>query len=262
MLYDENKSAFKYWNSSWDKKGIQSFSIHSKVIEETKWLYLSKILQGYCGRSLEVGCGSGHFSALMADAGFEAFLLDYSASAIQCARNSFATYKGRERKRYLLGDAMELPIADAAMDVVLSCGTLEHFENPLVPIQEMARVLREGGLFYSDICPKKFTLIGMLRFLYKKEPGFHEAKLSKQDIFKMLSEAGLKEIKIFSGGVLPPRDIPAKGRIKLIGVLESFLIERFKSFWISLDGTKIADWAGLYYFVTARKPRRETRPQV
>jgi len=252
---NKNCEGFKYWDASWETEGIQSFSLHSTVIEDAKWEYLTHELQGYSGRSLEVGCGSGHFSALMAEAGFEAILLDYSPSAIMCARNSFIALKGRERKRYVLGDALALPIADGEMDAVLSCGTLEHFENPLEPIREMVRVLRAGGLFYSDICPRKFTLIGMLDFLYKKAPGWYEAKLSKQDIHGILLKAGLEDIKIFSAGVLPPRNIPGKGRIRFIGLLERFFIHNFKSFWISLDGTKIADFMGLYFFVTAKKSK-------
>jgi ubiquinone/menaquinone biosynthesis C-methylase UbiE len=253
MTDQENWRGFNYWDSSWKKEGIQSFSIHSEIIENAKWSYLKTDLNGYSGRSLEVGCGSGHFSALMAEAGFEAILLDYSPSAILCARNSFIALKGREQKRYILGDALSLPIADGKMDVVLSCGTLEHFENLSAPITEMVRVLRDGGLFYSDICPRKFTLIGMLDFLYPKKPGWYEAKLSKREIIDIIQNAGLEDVKVFAAGVLPPRNIPGKGRIRLIGVLERFIIEHFKSFWISLDGTKWADWAGLYYFITARK---------
>lgn len=249
----KNWEGFKYWNSSWETEGIQSFSLHSTVIEDTKWKYLLTKLDGYSGRSLEVGCGTGHFSALMADVGFMAFLLDYSSSAIRCARNSFIALKNNERKRYILGDVLAMPIADGQMDVVLSCGTLEHFENPAVPIREMVRVLREGGLFYSDIVPRKFSLIGMLDFLYKNKEGWFEAKLSKAEIIALLKDAGLEDVKVFAAGVLPPRNIPGKGKIGLIGILERFIIERFKTFWISLDGTKVADWAGLYYFITAKK---------
>jgi hypothetical protein len=32
-----------------------------------------------------------------------------------------------------------------------------------------------------------------------------------------------------------------------------WLVERFSRFWVSLDGTVLADWMGLYYFVTAAK---------
>lgn len=255
MIDNHNRDGFKYWDASWKTEGIQSFSLHSTVIEDAKWKYLLPELQGYSGRSLEVGCGSGHFSALMAERGFEAILLDYSPSAIVCARNSFISLRGRERKRYLLGDALALPIADGKMDVVLSCGTLEHFKNPIEPIREMVRVLREGGLFYSDISPRKFTLIGMVDFLYKQSPGWYEAKLSKREIRGILQKAGLEDIKIFAAGVLPPRNIPGKGRIRLIRFMERFMIERFKTFWTSLDGTKLADWIGLYYFITARKSK-------
>lgn len=253
MIDNKNWEGFKYWDSSWETEGIQALSLHSAVIEDAKWEYLIPELQGYSGRSLEVGCGSGHFSSLMAAKSFEAILLDYSPSAIICARNSFIALKGRERKKYILGDALALPIADGKMDVVLSCGTLEHFENPIEPIREMVRVLREGGLFYSDICPRKFTLIGMLDFFYKKAPGWYEAKLSKREIRGILQKAGLEDIKIFAAGVLPPRNIPGKGRIRFIRFLERFMIERFKTLWISLDGTKLADWIGFYYFITARK---------
>jgi ubiquinone/menaquinone biosynthesis C-methylase UbiE len=253
MIDNHNRDGFKYWDASWETEGIQSFSLHSTVIEDAKWKYLFSEVQGCSGRTLEVGCGSGHFSALMAERGFEAILLDYSPAAIICARNSFIASKGRERKKYILGDALALPIADGKMDVVLSCGTLEHFENPIEPIREMVRVLREGGLFYADICPRKFTLIGMLDFLYKKSQGWYEAKLSKQEIRGILKKAGLEDIKIFAAGVLPPRNIPGKGRIRFIRFLESLIIERFKTFWTSLDGTKLADWIGLYYFITAKK---------
>jgi ubiquinone/menaquinone biosynthesis C-methylase UbiE len=256
MVDTKNWQGFKYWDSSWETHGIQSFSIHSTVIEDAKWKYLLLELQEYSGRSLEVGCGSGHFSALMAEAGFETILLDYSPSAIMCARNSFIALKGRGRKRYILGDALALPIPEGKVDIVLSCGTLEHFENPIEPIREMVRVLREGGLFYSDICPRKFTLIGMFDFLYKKPPGWYEAKLSKQEIRRLLQKAGLEDIKIFSAGVLPPRNIPGKGRSGLIRFLERLIIERFKTFWTSLDGTKVADWIGLYYFITAKKSKQ------
>ena len=256
MIDKEKRSGFKYWDSSWEAEGIQSFSLHTEVIEDAKWRYLVDDLKGYAGRSLEVGCGSGHFSALLADRGFDAFLLDYSPAALACARKSFAALKGRERKRYILGNALALPISDGRMDVVLSCGTLEHFQNPQEPVREMVRVLREGGLFYADICPKKFSLIGLLDFLYPKAPGWYEAELSKEEISGILRTSGLEDIKIFGAGVLPPRNIPGKGRIKLICMLERFLIERFKTVWTSFDGTKLADWIGLYYFVTARKPKQ------
>jgi SAM-dependent methyltransferase len=249
-----NKEAFQYWDASWKTEGVQSFSPHTTLIEEAKWYYFQQDLKGYSGRSLEVGCGSGHFSALLAEAGFNAILLDYSSSAIECARKSFLVLEGWERKRYLLGDALALPVADGAIDVVVSCGVLEHFEEPLRPMREMVRVLRAGGLFYSDICPRKFTLIGMLDFLHKTPGGWYEARINKNQIQEMLVSLGLANIRIFGAGVLPPRNIPAKGRIKIVSILEKVSIGRLRRFWLSMDATRLGEWLGSYYYVSATKP--------
>ena len=69
----------------------------------------------------------------------------------------------------------------------------------------------------------------MLDFLYKKAPWWYEAKLNEAEISDILQSAGLKDIKIFAAGVLPPRNIPGKGKIGLITILERFVIEHFKS---------------------------------
>ena len=253
MKDEKNEDSFNYWEASWDTAGIQSFSPHTEMIEKAKWRYLERDLERFSGWTLEVGSGSGHFSALLAEAGFNAILLDYSPSAIKCAQNSFSGYAGRERKRYLLGDGLALPLADETIDVVVSCGVLEYFENPMTPMLEMVRVLREGGLFYADICPRKFSLIGMLDFLYRKPKGWYEAALNKQQIREMLTRLGLTNLRIFGAGVLPPRNIPGKGRIKLLSTLEEYAIRRFSRFWLSMDGTRLGEWLGFYYYVSASK---------
>lgn len=247
------KEQFLYWDASWSVEGVQSFSVHTRFIEENKWKYLSQDLPVSRGLALEVGCGSGHFGALLAQAGFTAILLDYSPAALACARNSFLSLKGRERRRFLLGDALALPIADDSVDVVVSCGVLEHFVDPLRPMQEMVRVLRRRGLFYADICPLKFRLIDGLNILYKKPPGWYEKKLGKAQIRHMARAVGLERIRIFGAGVLPPRDIPGTGKLKLKRP-EARFIESTRRFWISFDGTRLGELLGLYYYVSGIKP--------
>ena len=45
----------------------------------------------------------------------------------------------------LLGDAHRLPFKDATLDMVVSKDTLEHFLEPWIVVQEVHRVLKEGG---------------------------------------------------------------------------------------------------------------------
>lgn len=243
-----------YWDTSWQPAGIQSFSVHTKLIEETKWHYLRQDLAGFKGWSLEVGCGSGHLSTLLSQSGFRTILLDYSPAALACARNSFRKSQARHAKTFLRADAFALPIADSSVDVVVSGGVIEHFRDPISAIREMARVLRPGGLFYADICPRKFSLIGLFDFLYSSPPGWYEARMHMPEIAEMIGASGLCLKRLFAAGVLPPRLVPGRGRIKVIDTLVRWSVERWQYFWRSLDATKLAELLGFYYYVSATKP--------
>lgn len=251
----KNENGLNYWETAWEKAGgIESFSPHTMVIEETKWGYLRRDLKGYSGFALEVGCGSGHMGSLLAQAGFQALLVDYSPAGIVCAKKSFTTLGGRERKTYLMGNGFALPFKTESIDVVISTGLIEHFAHPEDMIKEMVRVLRKGGLFYSDIVPLKFSLIRLIEKLCRTPEGWYESKLGKRKIRNMVLNAGLQNINLFPAGVLPPRSIPGVGRFRYLAKIEQFLVQRLKKFWISLDGTLIADFLGMYYYITARKP--------
>jgi ubiquinone/menaquinone biosynthesis C-methylase UbiE len=243
-----------HWNAAWQSAKFQSFSVHTRLIEKIKWRYLQADLTGFSGWSLEVGCGSGHLSNLMSGLGFRTLLLDYSPSALACAQNSFKNSTARYPKSYVLGDALALPLAGSSVDVVVSGGVIEHFRDPVVAIREMARVLRPGGLLYADICPWKFSLIRLLDFLYPSAPGWYERKMSKREIAEMIQASGLRLRRLFAAGVLPPRLVPGRGRIKAIDAAVRWSVERWQHFWQSLDATRLAEWAGLYYHVSAIKP--------
>lgn len=100
-----------------------------------------------CGtgaRVLDVGCGAGFLSNHLAREGFEVTGIDASQASIDVALRHDTT----RRARYLLGDALCLPFADAAFDVVCAMDFLEHVEDPGRVLTEVARVLRPGGLFF------------------------------------------------------------------------------------------------------------------
>jgi SAM-dependent methyltransferase len=249
-----NRVAFSYWERSWKGRAIDGFSPHTAFIEKNKWDYLNQDLRCRSGVAIEVGGGSGHMASRMAAAGFEMVLVDYSQAALECARNSWQSMPGRHRKRYVAADALCLPFRDNSVAAVVSCGLLEHFADPLAPVREMVRVLKPGGLFYADICPRKVSLVGALDFLYPTPKGWYEARLSKKDIRGLVTEAGLDSVRLFAAGVLPPRNIPGRGRFPIISRMQKWLIEHWADFWRSMDGTRLAELLGLYYYISAEKP--------
>ena len=64
----------------------------------------------------------------------------------------------------LVGSALQLPLDDLSMDVVVSQETLEHVSRPFEAMAEIGRVLRPGGTLYLQLpfvigyhpCPRDF----------------------------------------------------------------------------------------------------------
>lgn len=217
------------------------------LMDRIKMEYLLPLLPKFGKRTLEVGAGSGRLSRFLALRSYLTYCLDYSIEALTYARIHYE----REGVQgvYVLAGAEHLPFGDNSFDLVFSTGLLEHFEDPMPIILEMVRVLKNGGLFYSDIVPKKFSLLRSLDFvrplLGRKWNPFFEMKFTRQDIIKFLKNANLQNITVFPAGIFPPRT-PILGRFHFIAQGLTPLLKR-------LDGTVIAEYLGFYYFAYGYK---------
>jgi SAM-dependent methyltransferase len=98
------------------------------------------------GRSvLDVACGEGYGSALLAEVAGEVTGVDIAAAAVTHATTRYAA---RGNLRFTVASATALPLPDASVDAVVSFETLEHLPASDQPrmIAEIARVLRPGGV--------------------------------------------------------------------------------------------------------------------
>jgi len=89
---------------------------------------------------LDVGCGTGHWSAFFAEMGYRVTGIDVAREMIQRAR--IAVPDGTFR----VADACELPFDDGSFDVVASMATIEFVTEPVAAIREMVRCARSGGV--------------------------------------------------------------------------------------------------------------------
>lgn len=93
---------------------------------------------------LDVGCGAGFLTNVLAEHGHHVMGIDLSPNSLKVAQSRDQT----GTVRFIAGDARALPFEKESFDAVCAMDLLEHVEEPNVVIQEAARVLRKGGLFF------------------------------------------------------------------------------------------------------------------
>ena len=114
---------------------------------------LDQLLDGYLPttdaglRLLDVGCGTGHQLAEWRAAGYEVAGVDGSDAMLAEARQNNPGAELHE------ADVQQLPFADASFDRVTSIEVLRYLPDPSRSIEEMARVLRPGGVCLATAAP-------------------------------------------------------------------------------------------------------------
>ncbi|MGP3984210.1 class I SAM-dependent methyltransferase [Streptomyces sp. KR80] len=92
---------------------------------------------------LDVGCGTGSLSLLLAEAGHRVTGVDLSAEMIEKARAKFAA--ADLESRFLVGDASVPPTGDETFDVVLCRHLVWTLPDPVAALGEWVARLPPGG---------------------------------------------------------------------------------------------------------------------
>lgn len=93
---------------------------------------------------LDIGCGGGFLTNRLAEKGHQVTGIDLSEKSLRVAKK----YDTTQSVQYLKANAYDLPFTAPLFDVVSAMDILEHVENPAKLIEEAARVLKPGGLFF------------------------------------------------------------------------------------------------------------------
>jgi SAM-dependent methyltransferase len=134
-------------------------------------------------RVLDVACGEGYGSALLADVAQSVVGVDIAHGAIAHARESYAS---RPNLRFVEASAASLPLADGVVDAVVSFETIEHLARDDQPrmLAEIARVLSPRGvLVLSAPNPAEYSQARGYR-----NP-FHEHEPARDEMETLLGRA-------------------------------------------------------------------------
>lgn len=104
---------------------------------------------GECLKVLDMGCGPGFFSILMAEHGHQVVSADYSDGMLNCALENAKKYGVADGIVFRKMDAQNLEFEDNSFDLVLSRNITWTLEHPEKAYREWLRVLRKGGCFLN-----------------------------------------------------------------------------------------------------------------
>jgi ubiquinone/menaquinone biosynthesis C-methylase UbiE len=150
-------------------------------------------------RALDLGCGEGDFTALLADAGAHAIGSDIADAAIERARMKHPGLDFR-----LAPIDGPLPCEDNAFDLVWASEVIEHVADTARWLSEVRRVLRPGGrllLTTPSHGRLRLALGGIERF---SEPlGDHLHLYSRRSLTEVLSDFGFGPVRVRGVGGPP-----------------------------------------------------------
>ncbi len=94
---------------------------------------------------LEIGCGSGEFTELLAPGAKEWVATDFSKQMVDSASQRLNI----DNVTYKVEDATLLTFEDSTFDAVMIANTLHVMPDPVLALHEIHRVLKHGGLLFA-----------------------------------------------------------------------------------------------------------------
>jgi SAM-dependent methyltransferase len=145
-----HREAGEFWNSNadaWTKLARAGYDVYRDQLNTPAFLALLPPVAGLAG--LDLGCGEGHNTRLIAKRGAAMTGIDIAEKFIRHAQ--------AEEARAPLGiafreaSAVELPLADGSFDFAVACMSLMDIPELDRALAEAHRVLRPGGFLQFSI---------------------------------------------------------------------------------------------------------------
>ena len=206
--FEENwrKRFGKFAEQACDDAGVAGWSPTGL---ETRLRYFTRLweanpsgISGISGLWLDMGCGAGTYSRLLADCGMQVIGMDYSLPTIQIA-------SGRSPEKsigWCAADATRLPVKQGVFDGALCFGVIQALNSSNTVIEELAISVRPGGEVWIDALNGKCLPHVWERFTrWLRRRPLHLRYESSPRLKDIMQTNGLTEIELFWLPMLPTR---------------------------------------------------------
>jgi ubiquinone/menaquinone biosynthesis C-methylase UbiE len=164
-------------------------SIHQALMERVSG-------ESGLGELIELGCGAGLFTKVLAENAIHVMATDLSDDMLAVARIQLKEWQNVTVEK---ADCEKTTFSDGRFDSVFMANLIHVIENPSIALQESYRILKDGGLLlivdYTGYGMKWYELIKLgIRAIRKwRKPAPHaKGNLSLDELRSMVVSAGFK----------------------------------------------------------------------
>lgn len=189
--FDLVANSYDSWYTS--RRGAMYDHLEKKLIAK----FLPAKAKGQ--KLLDVGCGTGHWTRIFSEYGFEVTGVDISERMINTALQ-----KGIPNVSFHIADGHLLPFADDSFDLTAAITALEFVRDTEAVLQEMIRCTRKPGRILLGVLNGLSEVNRQRQRQYRAENPYAAARLfSPVELKEFLEPYGPVEISV--GGFVPAR---------------------------------------------------------
>jgi SAM-dependent methyltransferase len=146
----DHREVGRYWNDNaenWTRLARAGYDIYRDFVNTPAFFEMLPDVAGL--RVLDIGCGEGYNTRLLADRGARVVGIDIAERFI--AHAIAAEREGPRGIEYQIASAVELPFADATFDAATAFMSLMDIPETDLVLAEAFRVIRPDGFFQFSI---------------------------------------------------------------------------------------------------------------
>jgi ABC-2 type transport system ATP-binding protein len=187
----ESKNKETYWSRFVDEYEEKQQAVVGK---ELILLVKNEILtEKETGNVLELGCGTGLYSEILAKKAAQVLATDFSQEMVEAAIRKRGNL---ENTKFQQANALEIQFEDSVFDMVFMANLIHVVGNPERVIQESKRVLKKGGrILITSFAINDMSLISRIaiairyiRTFGKPSPEAVKEKVTKRSIELLLKK--------------------------------------------------------------------------
>lgn len=185
----------KFWNSKEQVTFFRNKPPCKYVVSNLKKIKLPKTQ-----RVLDLGCGGGRHTELLASIGFDTYGIDYNECMLKTCKKRLLKFYNKKgvNKRIKKASMLKLPFPNDYFNIIISTGvfhqakSLEEFK---LAVKEASRVLKKGGILVTNILSSRImdpTYMHLNNGTVITKEGVYMTLISKKQYINIMAKHGFK----------------------------------------------------------------------